>query len=175
MGPDGDKNYRALYKKYWHKIYLNFKFNCTPIDADTTEDLTQTVFAIVWEKLDTFDPERASLYTWACGIAKNVCKKYRASVAYKTGDIPPDWDEPDIRQSPDEIAIGRVVAEELHWKIQRLPVKLRVVFEKKREGGSSLDIAHELGITDRTVRKRYRKALEILQNALKEQDEDYDG
>lgn len=133
-----------LYTEYYNKIY-GYAYQRLRNHADA-EDIAADVFAKVVEKLDSFDPEKASYSTWIFTITKNmVISHYRKH--HDTEDI----DEvvvADDAETPLDIAIGNESSEVLAEGLKKLSERDRTIlieryyFEKSfREIGDMLDMS----------------------------------
>ncbi len=58
--------YKEYHKKVYGYVYLRVK------DHAEAEDIASDVFAKIVEKIDTFDPQKASYSTWIFTITKNM-------------------------------------------------------------------------------------------------------
>ncbi|WP_353779476.1 sigma-70 family RNA polymerase sigma factor [Winogradskyella sp. 3972H.M.0a.05] len=58
-----------LYDKYAPAIYGVIKRMCK--DDNAAENILQDTFMTIWEKIDSYNPEKGRFYTWAYRIAKN--------------------------------------------------------------------------------------------------------
>ncbi len=132
-----------LYTEYYKKIY-GYAYQRLRNHADA-EDIAADVFAKVVEKLDSFDPEKASYSTWIFTITKNmVISHYRKQ--HDTEDI----DEvvvADTAETPLDIAISNESSAVLAEGLKKLPERDREIliarfyFDKSfREIGDMLDM-----------------------------------
>ncbi|MGB5692264.1 MAG: RNA polymerase sigma factor [Flavobacteriaceae bacterium] len=67
----GDKNAMfPLYDKYSGALFGVIVRMCR--DRELAEDLLQESFIRIWEKIDTYEPDRGKFYTWAYRISRNT-------------------------------------------------------------------------------------------------------
>jgi RNA polymerase sigma-70 factor (ECF subfamily) len=69
----GDEAAEALFFKRYHpRLAKAAVYFLGPQDPEV-EDVVQQAFLIAFQKLDAYDPARASLYTWMARICVNLC------------------------------------------------------------------------------------------------------
>jgi len=64
-----EKAFRDIYDKYYGKIRMKLLIQSR--DEFLTDDLVSEAFMKVYNKLETFDPQKAVLYTWITKVATN--------------------------------------------------------------------------------------------------------
>ncbi len=108
---------KQYYEEYGRKIFLYLMTLCS--DPDTAEELTQETFYQAIRNIGKYQG-KSSVYTWLCGIAKNLWlsesrrKKYHPIAE-------PDPTASDISPTPDEVAESSDGKMELLRKIHQLP------------------------------------------------------
>ena len=135
------------------------------------EDLTEQVFEYVYKKLDTYDPEKASVKNWVFMICvsrwKNYCRDRRIScdldaVSGFMGD-----DESDLGKA---IWLGQV-RDALAKALEQLPdVQKRILIMKYFQNASYEEIARRTLMSESNVRVYHHRALAKLQkmNVIRE-------
>jgi RNA polymerase sigma-70 factor (ECF subfamily) len=69
----GDAAAEELFdKKYRPRLFKAAAYFLGPRDPET-EDVVQQALLIAFQKLDSYDPSKASLYTWMARITVNLC------------------------------------------------------------------------------------------------------
>lgn len=69
----GDEAAEALfYQRYRPRLAKAAVYFLGPQDPEV-EDVVQQAFLVAFQKLDAYDPARASLYTWMARICVNLC------------------------------------------------------------------------------------------------------
>lgn len=131
-------------------------------DAALAEDAAQDVFFKAWKALGTFR-EESSEKTWLIRIALNTCRDYQRTGWFRFMDrkvTPEDLTE----QSSDfQFADGTVAGE-----IAILPPKLKsVILLRYYENMSLQESADALNVSLATVKRRLKKANQILRRNLK--------
>lgn len=130
-------------------------------DESAAEEITQDVFLALLGDADRFDPARASLSTWLCGIARRrVWKHLRAR---ERDHAAVSEDDPDRIESPEDdpfITISRAEAvDAVEQGLDALTPALReVVVLCELEEIRYQDAAEILGIPVGTVRSRLHRA-----------------
>jgi len=136
-------------------------------DKDDTKDLTQEIFTSLWIKSADIDPDTniaGYLYVSARNKVINmirhnkVKKDYLSSLSCFVLES-----DPSIFEQLNEKELLSAVEKE----IQNLPDKMREVFELSRKKYlSHKEIALELHISDKTVKKQISNAIKILRFRL---------
>jgi len=157
----------SLYKDYSGEIF-RYLYRLTG-NRDSAEDLLQEVFEkfIVYtsEKDIQEDKYRPFLYTTAHNLGVN-------HLARQNRVHPGDFDEMEDTLKTDDAHHERIIADELNVKIYDLlgtvDPESRSIFILHKEGGLNYDeIARDLSMSARTVRRRIKKVIDMLYDALK--------
>ncbi len=154
-----------LYKEYRGKIY-GYVYLRLRNHAEA-EDITSDIFAKIVEKLDTFDPEKASYSTWIFTITKNrVISHFRQH--RETEDI----DElviADDSDSPPDIAVMKERSAVLAQGLSQLPQKDRdILLARYYCEHSFRQIGEMLGMTEANARVAHSRALKKLKGLIGE-------
>jgi RNA polymerase sigma-70 factor (ECF subfamily) len=137
-------------------------------DAAAAQDITQAVFASLWERPDRFDPERGTLRAYLGVIThRRAVDWLRAEVAARrrlerTARVA----EPAV---PDvaEAATAVLVAERVRTAVAELPADQREAIELAYFGGLTYrSVAARLKIPEGTAKSRLRIALARLAQVL---------
>jgi len=139
-------------------------------DAARAADAAQEAFRRAWEALGRFEG-RSSFATWVCRIAYNVVVDEARRPAPLPLEDPEDgtpFDPPDEGGTlPDEDAARAEESAALRRAVRRLPEELRFAVAARYWAEARLEeIAAVEGITEAAVRKRIKRALELLAEAL---------
>lgn len=156
--------FTAYYGMVCNTIYRLLK------DRTKTEDVAQEVFAELWVKWD-----QIKIHTSVTAYLKRMA--ITRALNYIRDSKKHSWDEIDNQDFPVTSpavapeALLKLEAEELRQVIENaiedLPEKCRVVFLLSREQEYSYqEIAHQLGISVKTVENQIGKALKLLRTAL---------
>ena len=95
--PIEQRNSEEIYREYYPKVYqylVNRMGN-----VHDAEDMAQTVFVKVFNKLDTFDAEKSSLSTWIFNITRNSLIDHQRSMTLRIHEEIPETladDSPDM-------------------------------------------------------------------------------
>lgn len=131
-------------------------------DAALAEDAAQEVFFKVWKALGTFRNE-SSEKTWLIRIALNTCRDYQRTGWFRFMDrrvTPDDLPEQNVEFSFQD---GTVASE-----IAALPPKVKaVILLRYYEGMNLQESADALNVSLATVKRRLKKANQILRRTLK--------
>ncbi len=137
-------------------------------DPAMSEEVTQEVFVELWRTAARFDPERASVSTWAITMARR-----RAVDRVRREQSQRDRIERSASQRPheidalDDMVVASIDAERVGRALAELPDEQRVVIEMAfLDGDSHGDIAERLDIPLGTVKGRVRLGLKKLSGKL---------
>ena len=142
-------------------------------DADA-EDALQSSYLKAYLALKQF-AGRAALSSWLTRIVINECLERRRRRTARVADAAPavadDGAAPesaDTAADPERQAARAELAGVIEHAIDALPEPFRVVFTLRAiEGRTVEEIAADLGIAEATVRTRYHRARQTLQERLK--------
>lgn len=162
---EGDeKAFAEVYARYWSILYLYArKFSGR---NDQAEDIVQEVFISLWNRpeLELQTSLAAYLYTsvrykiFDLLDHEKVRVKHQAALEqfFNTHPVPAD-----------SALIERELIMQIESAIKLLPSKMRGVFELSRKSGlSQKEIASQLNISDKTVKKQVSNAIKILRLRL---------
>ena len=169
-----EENFTEFFRSYRTKIYTYFLV-CAFNNAEDGEELTGLLFEKVWARIENFDPEKAGLFSWAMGFAKNICfhfrekKQRRKEELIDPGDSGARADMVDPSATPDEVVLGKLFHDDFKKIIDNLPARQRDVIRLKSQGLKIEEICAQLGIKRTAVKERYKKGREMIVLALREQ------
>ncbi len=157
--------FAEIYERYWGLMFHHV-LKMTG-DKDETKDLVQELFTNLWLNVEQIEPETniaAYLYVSARNKVINLIRhdkvknNYLSSLSnfanYYQSSILEQLSAKDL-----SIAIER--------EIQNLPCKMREIFELSRKKyRTHKEIAEELQISDKTVKKQINNAIKILRLRL---------
>ena len=150
-------NKADIYTDYHDKVmgFLVGKLN----NSQLAEDICSDVFLKVYEKLDTFDPAKASISTWIYTITRNTLTDYFRSRRVMS-EIPETLAED---SSVEEDACRDEMLEILAGALEKLESRERDIIVFRYYHGMSLtDIAAKLNISYSYVKVLHNKALSRL-------------
>ena len=150
---------KSYYEEYGRKVYLYLMSLCS--DTDTAEELTQDTFYQAIHSLSKYRSE-CSVYTWLCGIAKNLW--YRELRRQKRTPIAePDYTEADLSPPPDEIAELRNSKMNLLKQIHELPETEKEIVLLRATGELSFrEIGEIFGKSENWARVTFYRAKQKL-------------
>ncbi|MCA8981356.1 MAG: RNA polymerase sigma factor [Planctomycetes bacterium] len=142
-------------------------------DQQLAEDLTQDVFLNVYRRIESYDPQR-DILPWLHTIATNKVRDYWRSrrhadsqressidVEDSAQHLPSEEDGPHVALESDEVATR------VRQAVASLPKGMRdTVIMRAFEGMPFKQIGEILGRNEAAVRKRYSRALDLLQARL---------
>lgn len=137
-------------------------------DPAMSEEVTQEVFVELWRTASRFDPERASVSTWAITMARRRAvdrvrreQSQRDRIERSASQRSPQVD------STDDTVVASIEAERVARAVAELPDEQRVVIEMAfLDGDSHGVIAERLNLPLGTVKGRVRLGLKKLSGKL---------
>lgn len=153
--------FTELMKRHRHPIYRLVVGNIG--DADEALDLVQETFIAAYRALPRYDHAK-SMRSWLSTIALNKCRDWlrRRRVRRFLRLLPADTDVADIpedRPLPDAQAADRQSLDHLARAVAELPTSLREpLVLHVLEGASQAEAASILGISEKAVETRVRRA-----------------
>lgn len=137
-------------------------------DPAMSEEVTQEVFVELWRTAVRFDPERASVSTWAITLARRrAVDRVRREQSQRDRIERSGARRPDEVASPAESVVASLEAERVGRALADLPEEQRVVIELAFiHGDTHAEIAEYLDIPLGTVKGRARLGLKKLSGRL---------
>ena len=159
---DRDKSaFSEIYSRYWPLLYKH-AFRMLK-DGNESEDVVQEVFTKLWHKAPTLQPDislGAYLYVSTRNAILNFFSKNQVHHAYLT-DLGQFLDQ--TYEITDHRIRERILAKLIEDEIQKLPPRMREVFELKRKQNLSYkEIAGVMNVSELTVKTQMNKAISTL-------------
>lgn len=167
-----EKSLEILVKQYLKPIY-SFVYHYVG-EAGEAEDVTQEVFARLWQNIKKFNPQK-SFKTWIFSIAKNAAIDFlRKKKAVPLSDFEDEKGENFLAETladstplPDELFDQQDLAQKLTVAINKLSPKYRLaLLLRYNDHFTFQEMAECLGEPLDTIKSRYRRALIILRKLL---------
>jgi RNA polymerase sigma-70 factor, ECF subfamily len=161
----------ALYAEYGGTVFAYLMRALG--DRTAAEDVHQQVFAELWQRTDTYDPERAGLLTWILTVARSRAVDHMRRHSRRPEPRDPAGvaalaDARAAKVSPDDLVIERWRVAHLLKRIPRDEADLlRMRFYEDR---SQREIAEVTGVPLGTVKMRMVQALERLRGLIDEEE-----
>lgn len=152
-----------VYERYWPLLYRHAVKMLR--NGDESEDVVQDVFVNFWKKAPDLEDRTsvgAYLYTATRNRILNLFTRNNVHINYLNdlGDFMKDGYEVTDHLVREKILAGLIEAE-----IQKLPTRMREVFELKRKQNLSYkEIAEKMDISELTVKTQMNKAITILRS-----------
>ncbi|QNK64280.1 RNA polymerase sigma-70 factor [Pedobacter sp. PAMC26386] len=162
----GDKGaYEVIYDRFWPILYRHARKMLQ--NEEDAKDVVQEVFTMLWTRVNesTIKPPLAA-FLYACTRNKilDLIKHAKVKAKYTSSLMDAMDNRP---QLPDALFIERELAGQIEDEVQRLPAKMRLVFElSRKEYKTHKEISLQLNISDQTVKKQVSNALHILKTKL---------
>ena len=136
-----------------------------PGEQDREECLSETVLT-VWEKIETYDPDKGGWTTWLTAVTRNGALNHARKLRrQETQELTPDIPSPE--PTPEERVIQKEREAALMEALQYLGDRERMLFYRKyyyRQ--STAQMAAELGMTERAVEGRLYRIKQKLRKRL---------
>lgn len=155
------KAFSEIYKRYWPVLYKH-AFRMLK-EADESEDVVQEVFTKLWNKAPSLQAETsigAYLYISTRNAILNFFSKNQVHHAYLV-DLGSFIDQ--AQEITDHRIREHLLAKLIEGEIEKLPPRMREVFELKRNQNLSYkEIAAVMNISELTVKTQMNKAISTL-------------
>ena len=157
------QNIEEIYEEYSNTLY-KYLF-CLTHDEEVAEDLTQDVFAIAMDKIDTFKGQ-CKLSVWLCQIGKHLWyKQLKKDKKYKKISINEINENEIISENIEEAILIQEEKLKLYKDIQKLKEPYRDVIYLKLSGNLNfIEIADIIKKTPNWVRVTYFRAKQKLKD-----------
>lgn len=136
-------------------------------NADNAEEITQSVFVKLWEKKDQLSIEssvKSYLYRMVHNDCMNLLKHEAVKKRFEKEKMYAMKNETD---SAGKKIMSSQLEEKLTDALRELPEQCRTIFQLSRfEELKYREIAHQLGISEKTVENQMGKALKLLRIKL---------
>ena len=153
----------ALYEEFHAKVlrYLSGKLR----DPQLAEDLCSEVFLKIYEKIDTYKEDKASLSTWVFTITRNTLTDYFRTRRVLE-EIPETLADAD---TPEDTFCSNEMLELLASALERLEPRLRdIVIFRYYRGMTLTEIGRNMGISYAYIKVLQNRALAELRPLLGE-------
>lgn len=157
--------FARLYDRYWPILFQ--QAHRLLRDEDEIKDVLQDTFTALWEKANTLEPTVSLAAYLHAGVRNRILNqllrgkvkdKYLASLVHFSTQV----------ATPADFAIReKQLAQQIEDELDRLPDKMREVFELSRKDRLSYhEIGRKLHISQNTVKKQISNALRQLRLKL---------
>ncbi|EDM34880.1 putative ECF-type RNA polymerase sigma factor [Pedobacter sp. BAL39] len=160
-----EQAFTEIYNRNWKLIYAHVYKMLR--DEDEAKDVVQEVFGNLWIKAASLKNTlniSGYLYTAARNKVFDLIEKNKVRSDY-LGEIASFVSDP-LNEKVDHIDEKRIM-EILEREIQKLPPKMKEIFElSRKENLSHKEIAGKLNISEQTVKKQVQNALKVIKPKL---------
>ena len=166
---------RLLYRRYGRMVY-SVALRAVG-DPSAAEEITQDVFLRIWEKAETYRPDKAKVVTWIARIARNRAIDVYRQRRSRDDRASASWE--DLKQAataPAPHPGERMEMARLQGRVREavasLPPDQRTALALAFfQGRTHKEIAEELGEPLGTIKTRIRAAMQKLRSILDGVDE----
>lgn len=160
---EGDSSaFTEIYHRYWKQLlaiaYLHSR------DKTIAEEIVQEIFISLWNRRHELYIDNVNAYL-ATAVKLSVFKQ---QVRQKRRDeIKEQVAVPDTTSFDEEHIYTRFLQQQINGVVEVLPEKCRLVFKLSREEGLTIpEVAHRMGIAEKTAEAHLTKALKVLKLRL---------
>jgi len=154
--------FAEIYDRYWKRLLAVAYNHCR--DKIIAEEIVQEVFISLWNRRQALCIDNINAYL-ATAVRLSVFKQY---VRQKRRDqIKEQAADPIITTWDEEKIYTRLLQQHINGIVEVLPEKCRLVFKLSRDEGLSIpEVAHRMGIAEKTAEAHLTKALKVLRLKL---------
>lgn len=164
-----EKAFEQLFKSYYKPLCLTVS-RIIP-DQNQAKDIVQEVFADLWKRRDSFEP-KTSIIAYLKRAAINKSLNHIRDYKIKTEGIDDKTILTSTAANKQELIEAEQLENVINKCINALPERCRLVFILSRyESKTQKEIAHLMGISEKTVENQMTKALKTLRNSIKKYKE----
>ena len=155
----GTKSFEEIYKENFRAVY-NYVY-MQLLHREETEDIVSDVFVKAYAAYGSYSPSVASEKTWLFRIAKNLLIDYYRHKAASPVELAEDEVLEAVPSDKDEFAsIEDDTNRTVYLVLEQLRIEEREILVMRYiRGMKNPQIAKELGIADKAVSERIRRAL----------------
>ncbi|MBN8552190.1 MAG: sigma-70 family RNA polymerase sigma factor [Caulobacterales bacterium] len=138
-------------------------------DRQLAEDVLQDAYVTIWNKVSTYDPDRASPVTWLATIARNRAIDRLRAAAVRPAGRPLDEAEEVRDETPDAASFleARQEADRLHVCLDELEARARTAIRTAFFEGVTYEIlAERAEVPLGTMKSWIRRGLQKLKACL---------
>jgi RNA polymerase sigma-70 factor (ECF subfamily) len=170
--PGDPEAFRRLYNLYLPRVYAYVGYRVGAVQD--TEDVVADIFLKVVEELDRFEWRHSNSFAaWLFRIAHNLVANFHRDTGRAGTPLPLDA-LPNVAANallPEDSLLRKELFARLRDAIDALPARRREVVSLRYVAGlRNHEIAHVLGIDERTVGSTLSRALDELQRLLSASD-----
>ncbi len=162
--------FTKIYNLYWQQVY-SFAYRMSG-DRQAAEDITHEAFLVLIKHPERYRPERGSMLTFLCAVARNCIFHHFRRRGYEIEDAFDEHSPPlidtECLNNPLRYLLERELAEKVNDSIALLPVPQReVLVLREFQELSYEEIAAVVGEQVNVVKARLYRARQTLVKRLK--------
>lgn len=128
------------------------------------EEILQQTFLKIWDKIDTYDPDKSTLFTWMSRIARNSAIDAKRLKKYENLQ---NTDSLDLSIHNKKVAYQETSKMDVSTLLSKLDEKYKTVLDHiYLQGYSHSEAADKLDLPLGTVKTRLRNGLKELRNFI---------
>lgn len=156
------KEFKRIYLQY-HNIVSKIAYDVIQ-DYHLAQDITQDVFAVLYQKRGDIETERVKGWLITCATRKAIDYTRRTYFQNEVagGEISAALEKKDMVSAEHEIILREVYGEILAGLYQKSPEWFSIVVRLDVEGEDPWEVAADLGITLNNLRVKHHRAMEWL-------------
>lgn len=159
----GDKQAIRLIYQHYRRALFGVIMQIVKEEA-TAEDVLQESLVKIWQKRDTYSPDKGRIYTWMLNICRNSAIDKTRSKHFQRGQMTQSQDffvsdsgggQPQVQAKTDTLDMRS-------WVDRLQPEHREIISLLYFKGYTHQEASDELGLPLGTVKSRVRKALQVL-------------
>lgn len=157
--------FTEIYNRYFELLYLQALKKLK--DEHEAEDLIHDLFITVWERAADI-ALKVTLSAYLYKAVKNKVINVLAHRHIKTNylDSLQQYIDAGVYNTDEAVRV-KELAHQIEEEVSRMPKKMREVFQLSRDANlTHKEIAKQLGISDKTVKKQVGNAIKILRDNI---------
>lgn len=141
-------NFTEFYNEYFTRVYNYVYYRVN--NYHDTDDLTSLIFVKLFEKRNYYCADKAPIFAWVFGIARNTVTDYFRQQGRNTYVCLEATEELiDLGLSPDDIAVSNEIRRYLHKALNSLSDRERdIIALKFWSGFTNREIAKLIGLSE---------------------------
>lgn len=155
--------FETIYKRYWRRLFIAAYQRIG--SRESCEELVQDIFTGLWNNRDKVHIQCLQVYLHTAVRYRVIDCIHREMV--RKGAMG-QREQVMINNCTEEDVLLEDLNGALQKEISKLPTRCQLVFKLSRENNLSIkQVAHELGISEKTVENQLTKALKLLRMNLR--------
>lgn len=166
---DKKRAFQLVFDAYWSTLYKQAyrKVQC----KDMAKDLTQDVFLLLWNKIDTLDSDGSILAYLYAVLRNKVLQLYQRNETAAKYALSLSTREKCNDSYEDDLLIEKELKGIIDDEVASMPPRMREIYLLKKDADISIkQIAGSLSLSEQTIKNQLQMAYQRLKNKAKAYD-----